>query len=84
MHANHPRFAKLHQVFIGAHVVAIYGGASIEGQIRDVKKGPQIIVGTPGRMVDMIERGVVNLTTIQYVVLDEARRNVEHGFQGRF
>jgi len=65
----------------GAHVVSIYGGASIEGQIREVRKGPQIIVGTPGRMVDMIDRGVVNLTTIQYVVLDEADEMLNMGFK---
>jgi ATP-dependent RNA helicase DeaD len=65
----------------GAHVVAIYGGASIEMQIRDVRKGPQIIVGTPGRMVDMIERGVVNLSSIDFVVLDEADEMLNMGFK---
>lgn len=65
----------------GAHVVAIYGGASIENQIRDVRKGPQIIVGTPGRMVDMIERGVVNLSTVDFVVLDEADEMLHMGFK---
>lgn len=65
----------------GAHIVAIYGGASIDGQIRDVRKGPQIIVGTPGRMVDMIERGVINLSPIQFVVLDEADEMLTMGFK---
>lgn len=65
----------------GLHVVPIYGGASIEGQIRDVKKGPQIIVGTPGRMVDMLDRGVINLSTVSYVVLDEADEMLHMGFK---
>jgi ATP-dependent RNA helicase DeaD len=65
----------------GAHVVSIYGGASIEGQIREVRRGPQIIVGTPGRMVDMIERGVLNLSTVEFVVLDEADEMLHMGFK---
>jgi ATP-dependent RNA helicase DeaD len=65
----------------GAHVVAIYGGASIEGQIRDVKRGPQIIVATPGRLVDMLERRVIDLTRIDFVVLDEADEMLTMGFK---
>jgi ATP-dependent RNA helicase DeaD len=65
----------------GAHVVSIYGGASIEGQIREVRRGPQVIVGTPGRMVDMIERGVIDLSLIQFVVLDEADEMLTMGFK---
>ena len=65
----------------GAHVVAIYGGASIEGQIREMRKGPQIVVATPGRLVDMIERGVVDLTRIDFVVLDEADEMLTMGFK---
>ena len=65
----------------GIHVVPIYGGTSIDGQIRDVRKGPQIIVGTPGRMVDMIERGVIDLSSVQVVVLDEADEMLHMGFK---
>lgn len=65
----------------GLHVVAIYGGASIEGQIKEVRKGPQIIVGTPGRMVDMLDRGVINLNDIQFCVLDEADEMLHMGFK---
>ena len=65
----------------GAHVVSIYGGASIEGQIREVRRGPQVIVGTPGRMVDMIERGIIDLSLIQFVVLDEADEMLTMGFK---
>lgn len=65
----------------GAHVVAIYGGASIEGQIKEMRRGPQIIVGTPGRMVDMIERRVLELSTVEFVVLDEADEMLHMGFK---
>lgn len=63
------------------NVVAIYGGASIEGQIKEVKRGAQIIVGTPGRMVDMIERGVIDLSTVDFAVLDEADEMLNMGFK---
>ncbi|MGZ3956511.1 MAG: DEAD/DEAH box helicase, partial [Flavisolibacter sp.] len=56
----------------GAHVVAVYGGASISMQIRDIRRGVQIIVATPGRLIDLIERKAINLEAIKYVVLDEA------------
>ncbi len=65
----------------GAHVVAIYGGASIDGQIREMRKGPQIVVATPGRLVDMIERGIVDLARIEFVVLDEADEMLTMGFK---
>ncbi|HIC33110.1 MAG TPA: DEAD/DEAH box helicase, partial [Flavobacteriaceae bacterium] len=56
----------------GLNVTAIYGGASITEQAREVKRGAQIIVATPGRMKDMIGRNLVDITKIQYAVLDEA------------
>jgi ATP-dependent RNA helicase DeaD len=65
----------------GSHVVAIYGGASIDGQIREMRKGPQIVVATPGRLVDMIERGIVDLARIEFVVLDEADEMLTMGFK---
>jgi ATP-dependent RNA helicase DeaD len=65
----------------GSNIVAVYGGASIVGQISDLKRGAQIIVATPGRMLDIIERRKVNLGTIQYVVLDEADEMLNMGFQ---
>jgi ATP-dependent RNA helicase DeaD len=64
----------------GIHVVAIYGGASITEQARDIKRGAQIIVATPGRMQDMINRGLVNITQINYCVLDEADEMLNMGF----
>ncbi len=49
----------------GLHVLAVYGGASIEPQIRALKKGVQVIVATPGRLVDLMERKVANLSTVR-------------------
>ncbi len=65
----------------GMHVVAVYGGASIGLQIRDIKKGVQIVVATPGRLIDLIERKAINLDQITYVVLDEADEMLNMGFQ---
>ena len=61
-------------------LVAIYGGASITEQAREIKRGAQIIVATPGRMQDMINRGLVNIKNIDYCVLDEADEMLNMGF----
>lgn len=63
------------------NVVAVYGGASIVSQIRDIKRGVQIVVATPGRLIDLIERKAINLDQIKYVVLDEADEMLNMGFQ---
>jgi ATP-dependent RNA helicase DeaD len=63
------------------NIVTIYGGASISEQIRKVKRGAHIIVATPGRLIDMLERKVVNLTTVKYVILDEADEMLNMGFK---
>ncbi|EAR01584.1 DEAD/DEAH box helicase [Maribacter sp. HTCC2170] len=62
------------------NVVAIYGGASITEQARQIKRGAQIVVATPGRMKDMISRGLVNITKIDYCILDEADEMLNMGF----
>jgi ATP-dependent RNA helicase DeaD len=67
--------------FDNANVVAIYGGASIENQIREINRGAQIVVATPGRMVDMIERGRIKLNAVKTVVLDEADEMLNMGFK---
>jgi ATP-dependent RNA helicase DeaD len=64
----------------GLNVTAIYGGASITDQARQVKRGAQIIVATPGRMKDMISRKLVDISKIQYSVLDEADEMLNMGF----
>src|SRR5699024_6470650 len=56
----------------GLHVVAVYGGASITEQAKQLKRGAQIVVATPGRMKDMISRRLVDISKIEYCVLDEA------------
>ena len=62
-------------------VAAVYGGASIGMQIRDLKKGTHIVVATPGRLIDLIERKAINLENIHYVVLDEADEMLNMGFK---
>jgi ATP-dependent RNA helicase DeaD len=65
----------------GMQVIAVYGGTSIGQQIRDLKRGIQIVVATPGRLIDLIERKAINLEQIKYVVLDEADEMLNMGFQ---
>jgi ATP-dependent RNA helicase DeaD len=65
----------------GFSICAIYGGASLENQARDIRKGVHVIAATPGRLIDMIERGVVKLQTIKIVVLDEADEMLNMGFK---
>src|SRR6516164_8434355 len=65
----------------GMHVVAVYGGTSIGTQIRELKRGVEIVVATPGRLIDLIERKAINLEQISYVVLDEADEMLNMGFQ---
>ncbi len=64
----------------GINVVAVYGGASITEQARDIKRGAQIIVATPGRMQDMINRRLVDISQINYCILDEADEMLNMGF----
>lgn len=61
-------------------VAAVYGGASIEQQIKNIKKGCDIIVGTPGRVMDLLERKVLNFSNIDFFVLDEADEMLNMGF----
>jgi ATP-dependent RNA helicase DeaD len=58
----------------------IYGGVSIDRQFRELKKGPTIVVGTPGRLIDHMKRGTLNLRNVKMVVLDEADRMFDMGF----
>ena len=64
----------------GLRVIPVYGGSSIESQIRGLREGVQIIVATPGRLIDLINRGVVNLDMVHTVVLDEADEMLNMGF----
>lgn len=72
---------KLYSKYIkGISTVAVYGGASITEQAREIKRGAQIIVATPGRMQDMINRGLVNISKIDFCILDEADEMLNMGF----
>lgn len=61
-------------------VLAVYGGSSIENQIRSLKKGVDIVVGTPGRVMDLIKRRVLNIQDLEFFVLDEADEMLNMGF----
>jgi len=65
----------------GVNIVAVYGGANISEQIRDIKKGANIIVGTPGRTIDLMERKVLKFDTVSRVILDEADEMLNMGFK---
>lgn len=62
------------------HVLAVYGGSSIDSQIRSLRKGAQVIVATPGRLIDLMHRGVAKLDAVENVVLDEADEMLNMGF----
>ena len=64
----------------GIHVEAVYGGAAIEPQMRALKKGVEIIVATPGRLVDLMHRGYARLEQVSNIVLDEADEMLNMGF----
>ncbi|MEN8157150.1 MAG: DEAD/DEAH box helicase [Bacteroidota bacterium] len=64
-----------------ANIVPVYGGASISDQIRLIKKGAHIVVATPGRLLDLINRKAIKLKTVQRVVLDEADEMLNMGFK---
>jgi ATP-dependent RNA helicase DeaD len=65
----------------GLKVTAVYGGAPIMTQIRDIKSGSQVIVATPGRLIDLIERKAIDLSHVDVVVLDEADEMLNMGFK---
>lgn len=64
----------------GVRIIPVYGGSSIESQIKGIRKGVQVIVATPGRLIDLIRRGVVKLDHVNTVVLDEADEMLNMGF----
>jgi ATP-dependent RNA helicase DeaD len=71
---------KLFAKYARLRVLPVYGGAPIERQIRELMNGVQIVVGTPGRIIDLLERRVLNLASVKFVVLDEADRMLDMGF----
>ncbi len=73
--ASYARFVE------GVRVLAVYGGTSIEPQIKALRKGVQVIVATPGRLNDLINRGKVDISKVRYAVFDEADEMLQMGFQ---
>ncbi len=71
---------KLFAKYAKLRVLAVYGGESIQRQIRALKHGVHIVVGTPGRLIDLLKRGVLNLYSVKTLVLDEADRMLDMGF----
>lgn len=65
----------------GLKVVPVYGGAPVDKQIQSLKKGAHLVVGTPGRVKDMIQRGVLKIQDIRWLVLDEADEMLQMGFK---
>lgn len=65
----------------GVRILPVYGGTSIEAQIRALKRGVNVLVATPGRLIDLMKRGAADLSTIRNVVLDEADEMLTMGFQ---
>lgn len=66
---------------LNLNVVNVYGGASIEDQIRKIKRGVHVVVATPGRLLDLIRRKAINLSKVEYVILDEADEMLNMGFK---
>lgn len=64
----------------GVRIIPVYGGSSIDSQIKAIRKGAQVIVATPGRLIDLIKRGVVKLEHVNTVILDEADEMLNMGF----
>ncbi len=75
------QFQKFSKYLPEIKVLAVYGGAPISNQIRALKDKPQIIIATPGRMIDLLNRKALNISKIRYVVLDEADEMLNMGFK---
>ena len=72
--ATYAKFVK------GLHVLPIYGGQSMQQQLNALRRGPQVIVGTPGRVMDHMRRGTLKLDSLKAMVLDEADEMLKMGF----
>lgn len=73
-------FGSYSKFMKGLHVLPIYGGQSMQQQLNALRRGPQIIVGTPGRVMDHMRRGTLKLATLKAMVLDEADEMLKMGF----
>ncbi|XBC38532.1 MAG: DEAD/DEAH box helicase [Buchnera aphidicola (Melaphis rhois)] len=73
-------FSHFSKYLVGIHVLALYGGQRYDLQLKILRQGPQIIVGTPGRLLDHLKRGTLNLSNLSGLVLDEADEMLRMGF----
>lgn len=74
-------FVKYTKFSRGINTLAVYGGTPIGSQIRELKRSVQVVVATPGRLIDLLERGAINLETVKILVLDEADEMLNMGFR---
>ncbi len=74
-------FVKYTRFLRGIHTVAVYGGTPIGAQIRELRRNPQVVVATPGRLIDLLEKGAINLEQVKLLVLDEADEMLNMGFR---
>ena len=74
-------FENFSKYLKGVKPVAVYGGANIRDQIREIQRGANIVVATPGRLLDLLGREAVDLSAVEVVVLDEADEMLNMGFQ---
>jgi ATP-dependent RNA helicase DeaD len=74
-------FKKYGKHLKGFKTTAVYGGVPIGGQIRELRANPQVVVATPGRLIDLLERKAISLDSVKYVVLDEADEMLNMGFR---
>ena len=74
-------FARLSLFRPKVHAVPIYGGASYDRQFSELRKGPQIVIGTPGRVIDHLQRNTLDLSEVKLAVLDECDRMLDMGFR---
>ena len=61
--------------------VPVYGGQKIMAQMKFLKHGPEILVGTPGRVIDLLDRRIINFNNVRFVILDEVDRMLDIGFR---
>jgi ATP-dependent RNA helicase DeaD len=74
-------FKEYSKYIKGANITAIYGGASIDRQAQEIRRGTHVVVATPGRLADMIRQRIVDISRVEYVVLDEADEMLNMGFK---
>lgn len=78
---THSNLSSISSTIPNLTSLCIYGGVSKDDQKRALKEGPRIVVGTPGRLLDLAGEGVLDLSNVSWLVLDEADRMLDRGFE---